>query len=117
VLLLGASLTSALLWHWRHDLRSALPPTEPAPPPAEPAPPASATPAPAEAAPGRSSRTAPRRRVVRLGSSVNEVFAAFGTPDRIQPGKQSGDAVLHYGHLWLQITNGRVTDGDAAVFR
>jgi hypothetical protein len=114
LLMLGASLTSALLWHWRHELQSAVFPTEvTSSMPVQTAPP----PAPPQSPVATAARTVPRRRVVRLGSSVNEVFAAFGTPTRVEPGKQSGDAVLHYGHLWLEIRNGRVTGGDAAALR
>jgi curved DNA-binding protein CbpA len=54
------------------------------------------------------------RGTIRLGSTTEDVFAAFGPPDRVQPGRQTGDATLHYGSLRLEITNGRVTGGDAA---
>jgi curved DNA-binding protein CbpA len=121
VLVLGASLTSALLWHWRHELQSSPAPTPAGPasaPPAEPSAPPATVQAPVPAPAPAPAPSAPRRkRVVRLGSSVDEVFAAFGTPDRIEPGRQSGDAVFHYGRLHLEIRNGRVTGGDAAVFR
>lgn len=65
--------------------------------------------------PARPSRGKVRRRgAVKLGSSADEVFAAFGAPDRIDNGPRSGDATLHYGSLTLEMKNGRVTGGDAA---
>jgi curved DNA-binding protein CbpA len=56
----------------------------------------------------------PGRAVVRIGTRADDVLRKLGTPDRIEPGRQSGDAVFHYGHLRLEIKNGRVTRGDAA---
>lgn len=55
------------------------------------------------------------RGVVHIGSSVDQVLRTFGTPDHIEPGHRAGDATFHYGKLSLEITNGRVTGGDAAA--
>jgi curved DNA-binding protein CbpA len=61
------------------------------------------------------SRARPSRRaVVRIGSRADEVLRQMGTPDRVETGAHSGDAVFHYGHLRLEIKNGRVARGDAA---
>jgi curved DNA-binding protein CbpA len=117
LLVMGASATSALLWHWRRDLPWGAPAVPVAAQPAAPAGTARPAPPAKPAAEGaRPARVKPRARgLVRLGSSVDEVFQAFGTPDRIQPGQRNGDAVFVYGGLRLQITNGRVTGGDAAA--
>lgn len=71
---------------------------------------ATETPAPTRPARGK----VHRRGAVKLGSTADDVFAAFGPPDRIQPGAHPGDATLHYGPLTLEMKNGRVTGGDAA---
>ena len=55
------------------------------------------------------------RGVVRIGSTTDDVMRILGTPDRIEPGRQPGDAVLHYGTLRLEMKNGRVTRGDTAA--
>lgn len=66
-------------------------------------------------APPRPTRAKVRGRgTIRLGSTADEVFAAFGPPDRVVPGRQTGDATLIYGSLRLEMKNGRVTGGDAA---
>jgi len=54
------------------------------------------------------------RGAIRLGSSVDDVFKAFGAPDRIERGAVTGDATFFYRTLRLEIKNGRVTGGDAA---
>jgi hypothetical protein len=65
--------------------------------------------------PARATRAKLRARgTVRLGSTADEVFAAFGPPDRVEPGARSGDATLVYGSLRLEMKNGRVAGGDAA---
>ncbi len=56
----------------------------------------------------------PSRTVVRIGTRADDVLRKLGAPDRIEPGRQSGDAVFHYGALRLEIKNGRVARGDAA---
>jgi hypothetical protein len=124
LLVMGASATSGLLFHWRHDLPWGSAATPVAAGLAGPAATGSAEtrvakpPGQAAADTTRPARATPRGRgLVRLGSSVDEVFRAFGAPDRIQPGKHNGDAVFVYGHLHLLITNGRVTGGDAAALR
>jgi curved DNA-binding protein CbpA len=66
-------------------------------------------------APLRPTRAKVRTRgTIRLGSTADQVFAAFGPPDQVIPGRQSGDATLVYGSLRLEMKNGRVTGGDAA---
>jgi curved DNA-binding protein CbpA len=71
-------------------------------------------PRPANAPPRPTRARVHRRGTIGLGSTADEVFAAFGPPDRIDPGRQTGDATLHYGSLRLEMKNGRVTGGDAA---
>jgi curved DNA-binding protein CbpA len=70
---------------------------------------------PAAAEPPRGRTRNHGRGVVRLGSTVDEVFQTFGAPERIEPGRRTGDATFRYGDLRLEITNGRVTGGDAAA--
>jgi curved DNA-binding protein CbpA len=54
------------------------------------------------------------RFVIRIGSTADEVLQALGPPDRYEPGRHPGEAVLRYGRLRLEIRNGRVVGGDAA---
>ena len=55
------------------------------------------------------------RGVVHLGSSADDVLRVLGPPDRYEPGRYPGEAVLRYGPLRLEMKNGRVVGGDAAV--
>jgi hypothetical protein len=55
------------------------------------------------------------RGVVHLGSSADDVLRVLGPPDRYEPGRHPGEAVLRYGRLRLEMRNGRVVGGDAAV--
>jgi hypothetical protein len=64
--------------------------------------------------------TAPRRArgrgvVIHVGSTADDVLRVLGSPDRYEPGRRPGDAVLHYGALRLEMKNGRVVGGDAAA--
>ncbi|HVX97752.1 MAG TPA: J domain-containing protein [Polyangia bacterium] len=76
--------------------------------------------APKHAAPAPQPETRPvhaRQRgrfVIRIGSTADDVLQALGPPDRYEPGRHPGEAVLHYGRLRLEIRNGRVVGGDAA---
>jgi curved DNA-binding protein CbpA len=54
------------------------------------------------------------RFVIRIGSTADDVLQALGPPDRYEPGRRPGEAVLHYGRLRLEVRNGRVVGGDAA---
>jgi hypothetical protein len=110
VLVLGTSLSTGLLWYFRHYLPAqataraaqANPPPAPAAPELAPPPP----PRPAKAARPRS------HNYVRLGARLDEVIRGLGTPDRVVPGKRQGDATLYYGALKLEITNGRLSSGE-----
>ena len=55
------------------------------------------------------------RGVVHLGSSADDVLRVLGPPDRYEPGRHPGEAVLRYGRLRLEMRNGRVVGGDAAA--
>jgi hypothetical protein len=66
-------------------------------------------------APARTWRPRKGRGVVRLGSTADEVLRVFGSPDRIDVGTRVGDAVFVYGDLRLELRNGRVTGGNAAL--
>jgi hypothetical protein len=55
------------------------------------------------------------RGVVHIGSSADDVLRVLGPPDRYEPGRYPGEAVLRYGTLRLEMRNGRVVGGDAAV--
>jgi curved DNA-binding protein CbpA len=110
VLVLGTSLSTGLLWYFRHYLpaqataRAAQAAPQPAPAVPELAPP----PPPRPAKPAR-----PRpRNYVRLGARLDEVLGGLGAPDRVVPGKRQGDATLYYGALKLEITNGRLSSGE-----
>jgi curved DNA-binding protein CbpA len=74
--------------------------------------------APKHAAPEPEARPARGRQrgrfVIRIGSTADEVLQALGPPDRYEPGRHAGEAVLLYGRLRLEIRNGRVVGGDAA---
>jgi curved DNA-binding protein CbpA len=111
---LGAVAAAALLSLWPRDSPPAI-----AIPVADSAEPVLSVPTikPTRAtdAPPRPTRAKLRGRgTIRLGSTADEVFAAFGPPDRVIPGRQTGDATLVYGSLRLEMNNGRVTGGDAA---
>jgi curved DNA-binding protein CbpA len=90
-------------------------PRAPAPPPTPALLPPPRPGAPTPPAPRPPRQGARARGVVHPGSTVDQVLRAFGTPDRIDRGVRPGDATFHYGKLKLEITNGRVTGGDAAV--
>ena len=55
------------------------------------------------------------RGVVHIGSTADDVLRVFGTPDSVETGRATGDTVLHYGTLRLEMSNGRVVGGDAAA--
>ena len=55
------------------------------------------------------------RGVVHIGSSADDVLRVLGPPERYEPGRHPGEAVLRYGPLRLEMRNGRVVGGDAAV--
>jgi hypothetical protein len=92
-------------------------PAVPAGPPGlVPAPPVALEPTPAPPPAPRPARVgAHPHGVVHIGSTIAQVLRAFGAPDRVEPGAREGDATFHYGKLRLEISNGRVTGGDAAV--
>jgi len=69
---------------------------------------------------GAGGHTATRLRVrtrgaVHLGSTADDVLRALGPPDAVERGRHPGESVMRYGSLHLDMNNGRVVGGDAAV--